>query len=186
MKKQIPVIIMAIISAVLAVALYSAKQQIARLEQQIADLSASQIANAAPSSTATVEAAPASTVKTAEESGSEPKPTPEKEEESANRRLMKNIAKMMDNPTMNKVMEASQRGVVGALYADLIDVLDLNEEETKYFMDLLMFRQMTQADLGMKMMSGTLTAEEKEEESYTERLLQAKKKAWDERKKDEG
>jgi hypothetical protein len=32
----------------------------------------------------------------------------------------------------------------------------------------------------------SLAGEEKEDESYTERLLRAKKKAWDERKKDDG
>ena len=81
--------------------------------------------------------------------------------ETSGRRMMKSMAKMMDNPTMNKVMEASQRGAVGALYSDLMEYLDLNREETEYFMDLLMFRQMENVELGMKMMSGELSDEEK-------------------------
>ena len=74
----------------------------------------------------------------------------------------KSIAKMMENQTMNKVMEASQRGTISALYSDMIEYLDLNEEETEYFMDLLVYRQMKQVDMAMKIMSGQLSDEEKE------------------------
>jgi len=64
---------------------------------------------------------------------------------------------------MNKMVEASQRGAVGAMYEDLINDLNLTGEEKEYFMDLLMFRQMTNMDAGMKMMGGNLSDEEKKE-----------------------
>lgn len=79
-----------------------------------------------------------------------------------NRRVMRDMAKMIDeNPTINKMVEASQRGAIGALYTDMIAYLNLDAEETQYFMDLLMYRQMANVDAHMKMASGNLTEEEK-------------------------
>lgn len=88
---------------------------------------------------------------------------PEEEQKEAERkRVMGSMAKMMmENPTMNKVMEASQRGALSALYVDLIDFLELNPEETKYFMDLLMHRQMKNVEAAMQIMGGQLSPEER-------------------------
>lgn len=58
------------------------------------------------------------------------------------------------------MMEASQRGAFGALYGDLFEQLSFNDDESEHFMDLLMVRQMSQMELGMKMMSGNLSDEE--------------------------
>lgn len=91
---------------------------------------------------------------------------PEEEQEtlqSATRRVMGNFSKMMENPGMNQMMVASQRGVLDVMYADLVNQFDLNDEERDYFMDLLLSRQMKAVEVGMKMMPGGLSAEEKAE-----------------------
>ena len=75
--------------------------------------------------------------------------------------MMSNLSKMMENPTMNKVMESSQRGALNALYGDLIESFEFTGDEGDYFMDLLMSRQMKQLDFGMKMMGGKMSDEEK-------------------------
>lgn len=171
MKKQIPAILLTVISIALAAALYSANQQIAQLEQQLAAGPATPMIKPEP---APVE--PAELVKVVEAVQEEPtivamdappesllEPAVEEEEKSGGQRMMKNLAKMMENPAMNKMMEASQRGVVGAMYEELIDSFGLSGEEKAYFMDLLMFRQMTQVDASMKMMGGNLSDEERNE-----------------------
>jgi hypothetical protein len=164
MNKHVPSIILAITAAALAAALYSSRQQNAQLEEEIARLSggpepfvvSEPAQEEGPTAESPVAAVPAAeTVAAQAESAAEPD-----RQETSGRRMMKSIAQMMENPTMNKVMEASQRGAIGALYTDLIDYLDLNAEETKYFMDLLMYRQMKQVELGMKMMSGEAGDEE--------------------------
>lgn len=165
MKKQIPAIVLAVASIALAVALYSANQQIKQLKQQLAALPPASSSEPEPApidkseSVEVATVATASTVQVMAEPISEP--VSETEPDSGGQRMMKNISKMLENPAMNKMMEASQRGVIEAMYADLIEQLDLSEEEKKYFMDLLMFRQMTQVNFSMKIMSGTLSDEEK-------------------------
>lgn len=95
-------------------------------------------------------------------------------------RIMTSMANMRENPTINKMIEASQRGTIGALYEDMLDYLNLSPDETKYFMDLLMYRQMEQVDFGMKLMSGQLTEEKREQmavhlaEVHKEMLAQMK------------
>ena len=76
---------------------------------------------------------------------------PEVGMEPASRRMMTSLSKMLDNPTMNKVMVASQRGALQALYGDLIESFEFTGEEGDYFMDLLMSRQMRQVDFGKKL-----------------------------------
>lgn len=164
MKNQIPAIVLAFACTVLAFALYYSRQENTSLRREIASLTALWDQISTPS------AVP-------EKSGSEA-PLPENEaakaavlttvpdvneDDPAGRRIMSSMAKMMENPAMNKMMEASQRGAVGALYSDLIEYLKLNAEETDYFMDLLMYRQMKQMDLAVKVMSGNLSEEEKQQ-----------------------
>ncbi|MBN2162465.1 MAG: hypothetical protein JXR25_08565 [Pontiellaceae bacterium] len=161
MKKQIPAILLAVVCAILAIAYVDARNTIREFQQ---------------GESGTTKPCCATTDMTDETSTTNTdRPTSEDGEIVAmqdavdsisaqaddGRRMMENIAKMMENPTMNKVLEASQRGSVGALYADMIEYLDLNPEETKYFMDLLMFRQMKQVDMAMKVMSGQLSDEDK-------------------------
>lgn len=162
MKKQIPVIILAIISIALVIALQSQRQKNATLEQKIAGI---------PEQPTRVEASPvteqqAGGVQPGANEGIQPLEeisAPEAESaKDSNRRIMRDMAKVIEeNPTINKMIEASQRGAIGALYSDMIDYLDLDAEETQYFMELLMHRQMANVDAHMKMASGTLTEEEK-------------------------
>ena len=169
MNKQIPAVVLAVACTVLAVALYRANQKIAALEQEGAGLASgsekSAAADPVPATVAsaeTVRVDPPAVSLPKEEAVTAADAASGETAEPSGRRMMKSLAKMMENPTMNKVMEASQRGAVGALYTDLIEYLDLNAEETEYFMDLLMYRQMKQMDLGMKMMSGDVSHEEKQ------------------------
>ena len=171
MSKHIPTIILLIACIVLSVILVQTKQELSSLKQ------AAQTPEVHPEMSEDVPAADKDQV-TADSTeqlavAEELEPVKEAEaEEQSGRRMMATMAKAMgDNPTMNKVMEASQRGAVGALYADMIEYLNLNAEETKYFMDILMQRQMTHVEFGMKLMSGEITEEEKAE------LMKAMKEA---------
>lgn len=172
MKKQIPAALLAIICIILAIGLAGSKKENTRLKQQITELmSASETSVHAESETEVEEPLVAIKTDGPADNPSAEEAAPAEEEKSAGRRMMSSMSKMMENPTMNKVMEASQRGAIGALYSDLIEYLDLNAEETKYFMDLLMHRQMKQMDLGMKMMSGDMSDEEKKK--MTEEIEEA-------------
>lgn len=55
----------------------------------------------------------------------------EKEADSSGRRVMRNISEMWENPTMNKVMVASQKATLEVLYEDLIDYLVLSIRQLK-------------------------------------------------------
>lgn len=164
MKKQIPAIILAMACIALLIMYVDSKNAVTQLQDEIAQLKAANetsepgIDNESSSTEPDVaepadSASPVVSIETTE--------SPVEDTKASGRRMMESMAKMMENPTMNKVMEASQRGAIGALYTDLIDYLNLDKDETKYFMDLLMHRQMKQMDLAMKMMSGGLTDEEK-------------------------
>lgn len=165
MKKNVPAIILAIACIALLTLYVDSKKTANQLQDEIAQLTTANetsepdIGNASSSTEPAVaeQADSTGSVVALETTGS-----PAEETKASGRHMMENMAKMMENPTMNKVMEASQRGAIGALYIDLIAYLNLDEDETKYFMDLLMHRQMKQVDLAMKMMSGGLTDEEKQ------------------------
>ncbi|RKX45157.1 MAG: hypothetical protein DRP64_05190 [Verrucomicrobia bacterium] len=164
MKKQIPAIILAITSTILAFSLYSTKQENSRLRKELALPEAiSATPERAKSANKSVAETPSGITNQAMAEFVETEaPEAGEDKETSQRRMMRNMVKMMeDNPTMNKIVEASQRGVMGALYSDFIEYLDLNPEETQYFMDLLMYRQMANVNMGMKLMSGELTEEEK-------------------------
>jgi hypothetical protein len=77
-------------------------------------------------------------------------------------RMMRGISKMLDNPAMNKMMAASQRGALDVMYADLAEQFQLEGEEKEYFMELLLARQMNAVDVSMKVMGGNLTKEEQD------------------------
>lgn len=163
MNKQLPAILLGIVCVVLLVAYINTNNTVKELRAELAALT-NQSAPAAADEDTTGTADQKSLAETtgdADEQVASEEPAAESGKDGG-RRMMENMAKMMDNPTMNKVMEASQRGAVGALYTDLIEYLGLNAEETKYFMDLLMYRQMKQVDASMKMMSGSLSDEERE------------------------
>jgi hypothetical protein len=166
MTKHIPAIVLAIISTVLAIGLYQSNRKIAGLEGKIAEL------ESAPMPRVVEGAFP---TKSPGRKGGESSPRafvvrggvqPEEEsagdeEKSARRRMMSSLSKMLDNPAMNKVMVASQRGALQALYGDLVEAFEFTGEEGDYFMDLLMSRQMKQVDFGMKLMGGEMSDKER-------------------------
>ncbi len=166
MKKYIfTVLLLALLCLLLVIKLQSQQKEITHLKGKIASQEANPVKNATSEKNSeanqsvarepidgnapgvSTEAAPAASATEAQES---------------TRRIMRNMAKTIeDNPTINKMVEASQRGAIGALYADMIAYLHLDADETNYFMDLLMYRQMANVDAHMKMASGTLSEEEK-------------------------
>lgn len=168
MKKQIPTVLLAISTAILAVLLYSVKQENATLlaeraafKQPSTDKTEAGAALAsAEDPTETITAKEQSTPQS--ETARQESSAEAEKKDAERRRVMGSMAKMMmENPTMNKVMEASQRGAVGALYSDLIEYLNLDEDEARYFMDLLMYRQMQNVEAAMKLMGGDLSREER-------------------------
>jgi hypothetical protein len=166
MKKQIPAILLALAGIALAFGLYSSRQKNKLLQNEIAQAKAPAAAVSTEPEPQQSKAVPPAAAQPAEPvlqtlEAAPPIVEQPREQGTPARRMMSSMAKMMDNPTMNKVMEASQRGAVGALYSDMIEYLDLNAEETGYFMDLLMARQMKQVDMAMKMMGGNLGEDEK-------------------------
>lgn len=159
MKKQIPVIILAIVCVVLAIALYQAKNETKTIPQ--APTESDTVASIPEETQPDTEVAPEPVAGETNQAVAE-LAEPEAQEETSRQRMMAGMSKAMEeNPTINKMIEASQRGAIGALYADMIEYLDLDAEEAKYFMDVLMYRQMANVDAHMKMMAGDLTEEEK-------------------------
>jgi hypothetical protein len=80
--------------------------------------------------------------------------------EEQRQRIMSNLTDNLTTPGMNQAIWDQQRIVLSDKYGDLIKQLSLNEEETEYFLDLLTARQMLYVNVGMKQMTGALTAEE--------------------------
>jgi hypothetical protein len=159
MKKQIPAIILAIICIVLAIELYRTKNEVSMISQSDAQPDA--IASSPEETKPNTDAPPEPAVGMTNQTGTGLAETVE-QKETSRKRMMAGMSKAMeDNPTINKMIEASQRGAIGALYSDMIEYLGLDAEETKYFMDVLMYRQMANVDAHMKMMAGDLPEEEK-------------------------
>ena len=166
MTKQIPAIVLAITCTALSIGLYRSNRKVTVLEDKIAELEAvpmPRVAERLRSATTRVAAGkPLSSPGPRADSQPETMPVADEEgKEGASRRMMTNLANMLENPTMNKVMVASQRGALQALYGDLIESFEFTGEEEDYFMDLLMSRQMKQLEFGMKMMGGEMSDEER-------------------------
>lgn len=169
MKKQIPAILLALGCVILGIQLLTANKRISALEEELATKTNGN-APAIPTIEASPDTLPLHKTATSEpgiqamEDAEPPADSSVMENTLKNQqRIMNSMANMRENPTINKMIEASQRGTIGALYSDMLEYLNLNEDETKYFMDLLMFRQMEQVDFGMKLMSGQLSEEERKQ-----------------------
>jgi hypothetical protein len=94
----------------------------------------------------------------------EKKDSPDKEKKTAanpRQSMMSDIAKMMKNPEMRKVMEAQQKGMLDVMSKPLLDMLDLPEDQQAALKDLLLKKQMDQTEAGLAMMGGELSDEEK-------------------------
>ena len=164
MSRKIIVGLMGIVIVALTVSNFSARKELAdtraaleQLEAECAKLSRdSEDLSAPDESVETV----AGTAPSAEVPVEEQPPGEIEDPETSGRRMMRSMSKMLDNPAMNKMMAASQRGALDVMYADLVDQFQLTGEEKEQFMELLLARQMNMVDLSMKMMAGNLTEEE--------------------------
>ncbi|MBN2703830.1 MAG: hypothetical protein JXR23_06425 [Pontiellaceae bacterium] len=170
MKKQIPVIVLGVVCIALLIGYAGQKKTIKLLRGDIDSLKSRASTTASENKNEEVVPTPSSVEQLSGQSNplvdgftapSAPEP-PDSVDESqiAGRKLMEGIAEMLDNPTVSEMVKASQRGALNTLYADLIGYLNLNQEESEFFMDLLMNRQMVQTQVGLKMMSSGITEEE--------------------------
>jgi len=85
---------------------------------------------------------------------------PQKAAEKQRQRIIRNLTDNLTTPGMNREIWNQQNIVLTEKYRDLIKQLGLNEEEATYFLDLMTARQMLYVDVGMKQMTGALSAEE--------------------------
>lgn len=174
--------VFAITTIALGIFAYQQHQTIQSLRNEIASLPKAAITKNSPSSSPNSEIeSEASTQKSAQ-----PVPatiaasaTDENDADSgSSQRLMRDFSKMMENPSVNEMMQASQRGALTVLYGDLVESLGLEGEEKEHFFDLLMARQMFRVETSMKLMGGGVSDEER-------RTLTEEMKEYDQVVKDE-
>ncbi len=84
-------------------------------------------------------------------------------ESEQKQRLMRNLSENLAMPGMSRIIRDQQRVLMADQYRALIETYGLNEEEKEYFLDLLTARQMYHVDMGMKLMTGMLSDEEREQ-----------------------
>lgn len=91
--------------------------------------------------------------------------TPERQviEAEQKQRLMRNLSDNLAMPGMSRIIRDQQRVLMANQYRPLIETYGLNEKEKEYFLDLLTARQMYHVDMGMKLMTGMLSDEERDE-----------------------
>lgn len=70
---------------------------------------------------------------------------------------------MLNNPGMREVMERQQALQIDVAYGRLFDQLQLSPQEREHFKKLLVERQKTQTDLGLKLLDGNLSSEQRQE-----------------------
>ncbi|MFC1497930.1 hypothetical protein ACFLS1_05590 [Verrucomicrobiota bacterium] len=80
-----------------------------------------------------------------------------------NKSPMAGIAKMMKNPGMKDMIRAQQKASMDISHASLFKYLELSEEDTETFKDLLLEKQMSLIDLSLGMMDGSVSPEERQE-----------------------
>jgi len=84
-------------------------------------------------------------------------------ESEQRQRLMRNLDNNLALPGMSRIIQQQQRVLMAEQYRDLIEAYGLNDKEKEYFLDLLTARQMYHVDLGMKLMTGMLSEDERNE-----------------------
>ena len=125
MKKQIPAILLALAAAVLCAALISAKREIRQLKKSLAARQEDPPQRTLNAS-ADIDAVNAETVSalSSDRPARDPVSAETDPEQSPRQRIMSDMARAIEeNPTVNKMVEASQRGAIGALYADMIEYM---------------------------------------------------------------
>jgi hypothetical protein len=94
--------------------------------------------------------------------GSDDAKTKKKKEENPMAAFGKGLSEMMDNPAMKEMMATQVRGMVDGTYKDLFEDLQLTEEQREVLAALLSERLLAQQSLGMKMLKGGMTKEERD------------------------
>ena len=85
----------------------------------------------------------------------------EQKESGTGKSMMKSMAEVMTDPAMKDVMRQQQRIALKGMYGDLFSELGLTPEDEDTMMELLLDKQMVNMDLGMQMMTGSLSQEER-------------------------
>jgi hypothetical protein len=87
--------------------------------------------------------------------------------EATNAKPANPFAEMFKNPEMREMIKNQQKTVMGTMidknYADFFKSMNLTPEQQKAMKDLLLDKMLGNADLGMEMMGGELTAEQRAE-----------------------
>ncbi|MDZ4286512.1 MAG: hypothetical protein U0984_01060, partial [Prosthecobacter sp.] len=83
---------------------------------------------------------------------------------------------MMATPGMRAIMEQQQAMQIDMGYGKLMNILQLNDEEKAHFKKLLLEREKSQTDMGLKMLDPNLTPEQKKKLAQD---MQAQRKTYD-------
>jgi hypothetical protein len=126
--------------------------EIANLKQQIAELQ-NELESAKAGSGVPATAAAGQPVNSAAVEG--------EEKINGAKSAMKSMTEMMSDPAMKDVMRQQQRVALKGMYSDLFAELGLTQEDEDVMMELLLDKQMVNMSLGMQMMTGSLSDEEK-------------------------
>ncbi|MBN2685726.1 MAG: hypothetical protein JXR40_10635 [Pontiellaceae bacterium] len=76
-------------------------------------------------------------------------------------RFMRNLSENLAMSGLNRILQEQQRVLMNDKYEDLAEAYGLNAMEKEYFLELLTARQMLQVDMGMKLMTGMLSEEDR-------------------------
>ena len=76
---------------------------------------------------------------------------------------MRNLSENLAMPGMSRIIRDQQRVLMTDQFRSLIETLGLNDREKEYLIDLLTARQMYHVDMGMKLMTGMLSDDERAE-----------------------
>jgi hypothetical protein len=77
--------------------------------------------------------------------------------------MMKNFAKMMEEPGMRAMIEQQQGIMIDGMFGPLFKELGLDEEQTDALRAMMLERQMAATEIGMKMMDSDLSKEARQE-----------------------
>lgn len=81
--------------------------------------------------------------------------------EESRKRIMERLENNLNQHGMNQIIAEQQRVLMVDQFSDLARKLNLSPEEAQYFFDLITERQMVRVEMGMKLMTGALTPEER-------------------------
>lgn len=88
-------------------------------------------------------------------------------EESTNTKPANPFAEMFKNPEMRDMIKNQQKTVMGTMvdknYADFFKAMNMTPEQQKAMKDLLLEKMLGGAEIGMEMMGGDMTAEQRAE-----------------------